>query len=356
MELSFAQPRRRWGPRFSPLQVAAGSWVVVAGVSLTVGASGISLNDVWQGLLQGFGQNPSAEMVSAKAAIFWQIRLPRLLLATCVGAGLGMAGAAIQGLLRNPLAEPGLLGVSSGAALFTILALVLGVEVGSWLGAFVLPLSAFIGSMVFTLLVFSLARWLGNVSSVFLILAGIGITALIESLIGFLVALYTDDAALRSFTFWRMGGLAGATWLSLTVALPLMLLPLAGLFRLARPLNTLSLGESEAQLMGVPVNGIRSRVIVFTALTIGAAVSLSGQIAFVGLAVPHVVRLWVGANQVRVLPLSAAVGAALLVTADTLARVVIAPAELPVGLFTAVVGAPTLLWILTRDFRQLRDA
>lgn len=342
--------------RLSRIALAAGLWAVFAVASLLVGASSLSLQELAYSVLHGFGVDVSDMLSSSKAVIFWQIRVPRLLLATAVGAALGTAGAAIQGLLRNPLAEPGLLGVSSGAALFTILALIIGIPAGTLVGAFMLPAFAFAGSLLFTVLVFALARWIGSASGVFLILAGIGITALVEALIGFLIAMYTDDAMLRSFTFWRMGGLAGASWTGLFVGIPLMLLPLAGLFKLAPRLDALALGEGEAHFLGVDVSRTKSMTIVCIALTVGAAVSLSGQIAFVGLAVPQVVRMWAGANQTRVLPLSAWIGAALLLAADTLSRVVVAPAELPVGLFTALLGAPTLLWILTQDFRRLRHA
>ncbi|MDX2061549.1 MAG: iron ABC transporter permease [Bacteroidia bacterium] len=324
-------------------------------VNLLTGASRLSLAEVYYSLLAGFGVDVAEVLPASKAVIFWHIRVPRILLAGAVGASLGMAGAALQSLLRNPLAEPGLIGVSSGAALFTVVVLVFGVGVGTTLGAFLLPLAAFVGSLIFTLIVFSLARWLGQSSGVFLILAGIGITALAEALIGVAI-FFSDDASLRSFTFWRMGGLAGATWLNLAVAVPLMVLPSLGLVRLAPKLDALALGEHEAHLLGLNVGRAKSAVILCTALAVGAAVSVSGLIVFVGLAVPHIVRLLVGAGQRRVLPVAAGVGAVLLLVADAFARTLVAPAELPVGMLTALLGAPMLLWILTHDFRRTRHA
>lgn len=324
-------------------------------LSLLVGAGRLTLLEVWYSLLSGLGMDVTDIIPHTKEIIFWHIRVPRLLLSISVGASLGMAGAAMQSLLRNPLAEPGLIGVSSGAALFTVVVLVFGVTTGTVLGAFVLPVAAFAGSLAFTLLVFGLARWLGQTNGVFLILAGIGITALAEALIG-VVIFFSDDASLRSFTFWRMGGLAGAGWLNLAISLPLMLLPALGLIRLAPRLDALSLGEQEAQYLGIDVRKTKGWVVLLTALSVGAAVSVSGLIAFVGLAVPHIVRLLVGANQRRVLPVAAGVGAALMLVADALARTVVAPAELPVGMLTALLGAPMLLWIVTHDFRRTRHA
>lgn len=288
---------------------------------------------------------------SAQAAVFTGIRLPRVLLGACVGATLGLTGALTQGLFRNPLAEPGLVGIGSGAALAaaTTIAFAGPTLAASppWVQAIALPLAAFLGAIGCAALVHRAAVRAGRTSVTTMLLVGIALNALCFAAIGLIQAV-ADDAALRGLTFWLLGSLSGATWTRLAWAAPLMLVTLAAAPRLARGLDAWLLGEAEAGYLGVDGEALKRRVIDLTALGVGAAVALCGLIGFIGLVVPHLVRLWLSPLHRAVLPAAALLGAALLVGADALARVVIAPAELPVGVVTTLLGVPIFALLLWR--------
>jgi iron complex transport system permease protein len=292
----------------------------------------------------------------AEAAVLWSVRLPRLLLGVGVGAGLGVSGAAMQGIFRNPLVDPGLLGVSSGAALGAVSTIVLGGHLAAWvprpLLAHLVPLGAFGGALGACALVRQLTRIEGRTPPGLLLLAGIAVNALAGALTG-LLSFTASDAQLRSITFWSLGSLGGASWSSLPVVLLAVGLPSLALWRLARPLDALLLGEAEAGHLGVEVERVRSRVITLVALVVGAAVSMSGVIGFVGLIVPHLLRLVMGAGHRRLVPAAALLGASLLLLADLLARTLAAPAELPLGVLTAILGAPLFLGLLARERGRL---
>lgn len=271
-------------------------------------------------------------------SIVLEVRLPRLLFAALAGAVLALAGAVMQALFRNPLAEPGLVGISSGASLGAVCAIVLGG------GSFaLLASSAFVGSLLATAAAYHLGRRHPGMAG--LLLAGIAINAVCGSLIGLFTYL-ADDNQLRSLTFWNMGSLAGASWPRLLVLLPLLLLLSALVLRYWRALNALLLGEREALHLGFPFKSIRRQLILLTALLIGPLVAATGGIGFVGLVVPHVVRMLLGADHRRLLPAAMLGGAIALVLADWLARTVVQPAELPIGIVTSLVGGPFFLWLL----------
>jgi len=305
--------------------------------ALLVGSSAISWQQAWQSLAGDGGHT---------ATILWQIRLPRVVLAAAVGAVLALCGAVMQGLFRNPLADPSLIGVSSGASVGASVAIVL---VAAWLPGLVgLPVtaaSAFLGGLLATLLVYRLATSALGTSVATMLLAGIAITALAGAA-GSLLSYFADNTTLRRISLWQMGSLSGAgsdrALLMAGVAVALA----AWLPRYARPLNAMLLGESEARHLGVPVQVIKRQLIVLTALGVGCAVASAGIVAFVGLVVPHVVRLLAGPDHRYLLPASALAGALLVVAADTLARVVIAPVELPTGVITALLGAPFFVALL----------
>ncbi|WP_024511621.1 iron ABC transporter permease [Bradyrhizobium sp. ARR65] len=279
------------------------------------------------------------------------IRLPRVLLGLEIGAALAVSGALMQGLFRNPLADPGLIGVSSGAAFAAAVTLVLGDRfLGDTVGKLpfaILPASAFCGGVAATLVIYTIATRQGRTSMATMLLAGLALGALAGAATG-LLSYVSDDKQLRDLTFWSLGNLNGGTWSKLG-AVSFITLPLlcAAPF-LGRGLNALSFGEAEAFHLGFRVEWIKAATIFLVALAVGASVASAGLIGFIGIVAPHIVRLAVGADHRVLLPLSALFGAALLVGADTLARTLLAPAELPVGILTALLGAPFFLWLLLR--------
>lgn len=287
--------------------------------------------------------------------LIWHIRLPRILLAAVTGAGLAIAGAAIQGLFRNPLADQTLIGVTSGAMLFAVLAIFFAGSVLFAISEFVaqasVAVSAFLGGTLTTYLVYFLARRRGKAQVMTMLLAGIAISAFAAAVSGVMIYL-SDDQQLRDITFWSMGSFSGATGIQLAIAGPVILLGIALLVRYARPLNAILLGEAEAAYLGVKVERVKARVILLTSLLVGVCIAVSGIIGFVGLVIPHLLRLLRGSDYRFLLRTTALVGAIFLVWADTLARTIIAPAELPIGILTAILGAPFFLWLLLRRQRE----
>ena len=283
---------------------------------------------------------------SQAAVIIGQIRLPRVLLAAVMGATLGMSGAAMQGLFRNPLADPSLIGVTAGAALGAALVIVAG---GDWLrgytGLSLVSVGAFAGGVVAVLFVYRLATSANGTSVATMLLAGIAITALAGA-VGSLLEFFADNVMLRRISLWKMGGLEGASYSRLAVAALVSGAMLLALPRHAGALNALLLGESEARHLGIPVERVKIALITWVAVGVGTSVAMVGTIAFVGLVVPHMVRMLCGPDHRTLLSAAALAGALLLVVADTLARVVVAPTELPVGIITAMVGVPVFISLL----------
>lgn len=271
------------------------------------------------------------------------IRLPRVLFAVVTGAGLAISGAAMQALFRNPLAEPGLIGISAGGALGAVAAIVL-TSGGFWITA---P-SAFAGSLLATLCAYAVGRHVPGVAG--LLLAGVAITAMSFSLIG-LFTFVATDAQLRDLTFWNMGSLGGANWKILAFLGPWVLLMSAWLISQWRVMNALLLGDREAQHLGYSLARVRARLVLASALIVGPLVAATGTIVFVGLVVPHLVRMTLGANHRWLLPATVIAGGLALVLADWAARTVVVPAELPIGLVTGLVGGPFFLWLLARGRR-----
>ena len=288
---------------------------------------------------------PDAEL----SAWVLSLRLPRVLLNDCVETGLGIAGAVLQGLFRNPLVDPGLLGVSSGAALTASALMVLGGSAGNLPP--VLTAAALAGGLVAAWSVQRLARVGGRTLILSLLLAGVAINATAGAVIGLLSYIATD-AQLRNLTFWSLGSLGGATWERVLWMAAVAALAVGALLRLARPLNVLLLGESEAQNLGVAVESVKRRALLLAVLLVASSVALCGVIGFVGLVVPHGVRLLVGPDHRLVLPGSALLGAMLLLWADLASRTVVAPAELPLGIVTASIGGPFFLMLLLRERRK----
>ncbi|AKO95431.1 ABC-type Fe3+-siderophore transport system, permease component [Marinovum algicola DG 898] len=320
--------------------------VLVSLASLTVGATGLSLADVLAKGLRG------EALSRTESVVLWDIRLPRLAMGLLVGAALATSGAVMQGLFRNPLADPGIVGVTAGGMLGAILAIVLGgllpAALRALTGAYLVPCAAFVASWATTILLYRVSTRAGRTSVATMLLAGIALTALAGALAGVLIY-KADDQQLRDLTFWNMGSLAGANWAKLTAAAPIILTAIAGAFCLGRGLNGLALGEATAHHIGIPVQRMKNAAILCVAAASGAAVAVSGGIGFVGIVVPHLLRLATGPDHRALLLNSALLGAALLVGADMIARAIITPAELPIGIVTAVLGAPVFLWILLRQ-------
>ncbi len=291
----------------------------------------------------------SGDLSSSQKAVFSFIRLPRILLAIIVGASLAVSGAAMQGLFRNPLADPGLIGISSGASLGVAVVIVLGGPITGVFGFYSLSVAAFVGGLITCLLIFRFARLNGTFSVIYMLLAGIAINALAGSGTGFLTYL-SNDEQLRSLTFWTMGSLGGALWPAVIVAATVVIPSTILLIKNARKLNVLLLGEQEAQYLGIDSENLKRIIIICTALSVGAAVAVSGIIGFVGLVVPHLIRLTVGPDHHLLIPASALLGAILLLAADTFARTIISPAEMPVGILTSLIGGPFFLWLLMKQY------
>lgn len=285
-------------------------------------------------------------------AVMWDIRLPRVVLGACVGAGLAVSGAVLQAFFRNPLADPGLIGISSGAALGAVAFISLGGASWVALGTFGLPLSAFISGMAATTLIYLVARSQGRVMAVTFLLCGIAVNAMLGAVMSYLIFL-SDDRALRSITFWLMGSLGFASWKEVLAVLPLILASLAAFPWLGKPLNLYLLGEVEAEQLGVHVARIKTMIIILSAACVGAGVAVAGMIGFIGLVVPHITRMLLGADHRWVLPGSAILGAGILIFADVLARTLLAPVELPLGIITAVIGAPFFIWLIFKQQRKI---
>lgn len=313
--------------------------------SVQSGAVAVSLDDWLAPLQMGSGSEP----LSGGAYVLWHIRLPRALFAVMVGGALALAGGLTQGLFRNPLADPGLLGVSNGAACFGALAIVsaaslhLAPEWRIWL----LPAAAFAGAIVVCILLDRIARCATPGSIVGLLLTGVALNAIALAVMGLCIYVASEDQ-LRTLTFWTLGSLSAGSWRQVAALLLVLAGALWATRYLMRALNALALGEAAATHVGIDVGRLRSQVIVLVAVLTGFAVAWCGGIGFIGLIAPHLVRLWLGADQRRVLPLAMLAGGLLLLVADTLARTVAIPAEVPVGIFTALLGGPFFLMLLRR--------
>ncbi|OBS53233.1 iron ABC transporter [Methylosinus sp. 3S-1] len=290
------------------------------------------------------------------ALVLLDLRLPRVLLGLEVGAALAASGALMQGLFRNPLADPGLIGVSSGAALAAAATIVLGDRLLAGAGEAVpfalLPIGAFCGGLITTLLIYAIATRAGRTSMATMLLAGVALSAFAGAATS-LLAFLSDDRQLRDLTFWSLGSLNGASWNKTAIVAAIVTPLLLAAPLLGRALNALALGEAEAFHLGIRVQRIKAATILLVALAVGASVAAAGVVGFVGVVAPHIVRLATGPDHRRLLPLAMMLGGALLVAADAFARVLAAPAELPLGVLTATIGSPFFLWLLLRRNRSV---
>ncbi len=319
-------------------------------LSIAVGSVFITPGNFFKVVWSGITNQPlENEQLQTFAVIIGQLRLPRTLLMLLVGAALGGSGASFQGLFRNPLADPYLIGVASGAGLGAVAAMALGLT-ASLLGMFAIPIASFVGAVLTIFVVYQLARIGRTVPVTNLILSGVAASAFATALTSFLMLNAGGD--LRRALVWLLGGSTLSGWQPVLASLPYIMVGLGVQLTLAHPLNVLQFGDEQAQQLGVRVDRVRLLVIAAATLSTAAAISFAGIIGFVGLIVPHLVRLLAGSDHRRLLPLSMLGGATLLLVSDVIARVVMAPQELPVGIITALAGAPFFFWVLRTAKQQ----
>lgn len=342
-----AQPARRLSPR--SLLILLVVLIPVAMLwSLTTG----SVDITWLSLERALAEKlAGAELSGYEGLVIFEIRLPRILLAMAVGMVLASSGAVMQGLFRNPLADPSLIGVSSGASVGASVVIVLAASVVQYTspaGLTLIAVGAFVGGFIATLVVYRLATTSTGTHVATMLLAGIAISALAGAL-NSLLSYFADNDMLRQISLWQMGNLSAANWYKVTLIGGVALL--LGVFfpRDSRALNAMLLGESEARYLGVDVERVKTRLILLTALGVGTAVAVAGLVAFVGLVIPHLVRLLIGPDHRALIPCAALAGALLMLIADNLARTLVAPAELPTGVLTALLGAPFFVTLLVRQ-------
>lgn len=325
-------------------------------MSAAVGAMYIPIGDILTLFGAKLGLVSDEDVPQHFATVLNLVRLPRVVLGLLVGAGLGISGAAVQGIFRNPLAEPGLIGISAGASLMAVLVIVLEATLLSTLsgliGYYLISLGAFIGAVASAMLVYRLSRSEGRSNVTTMLLAGIAINAMAGAFTGLITA-NSEDHQLRTITFWMLGSLAGATWQTVLAVLPFILVPLVLLPTEGQGLNAFALGEKQADQLGMQTSRIKIKVIVLSTMAVGAAVSVSGVIGFVGLLIPHLVRLAGGVDNRFVLPASALAGALVLCISDLIARIISAPVEQPIGVITALIGSPVFLYMLIKDKKKL---
>lgn len=326
---------------------------LLATVSLFVGVYEFE-TDVFSILTSFF--DSSVTVSEADRYILSDLRLPRIVMGILIGSMLAVSGTCMQGMFKNPLATPDLIGITSGATLFAAVSIVLGGVLKAFipesLHFYLLSLMAFVGSLLTMLLVYKIATVNGKTNVVMMLLSGVAVTAIGFAFTGFLIYLSKEEE-LRDLTFWNLGSLAGATWMKNALLLAVLLLSYFFLLGKGKSLNALMLGENDAKHLGVPVEKIKKQIVVFTALMVGTTVAFAGTIGFVGLVIPYILRLLFKSNYQLILPLSAVFGSILLVVADTISRTIVAPSEIPIGILTAMLGAPVFILILIKNKKSL---
>lgn len=322
--------------------------------SLSIGAVPISVGEIFQIIFSKIVGDTFVDN-DVQHLVLLNIRLPRIVFTVMVGAALGISGASLQGLFRNPLVEPGIIGVSSGAALGAVTVILgsklLNPAIAEFFGVWLLPVFSFAGAILATLITLRLGSFEGKTVITILILTGVAITALAGAAIG-LAIFYADEQQLRTYSFWTLGDLSVATWQKNLMLAPFAIFTVLGLGFMGKPLNALALGEAEAFHSGVNVERLKVMIIILCSLAVGTSVAFAGMIGFVGLVVPHIVRIAFSADHTLVLPLSAIGGSWLLLIADMIGRTVVAPAELPIGIITAAIGTPFFLYLLMSNKKK----
>lgn len=322
--------------------------ILVMLLCLTIGAVDISVGETFGivvskilklGSYFNFPQYPASHEV-----IIWQVRLPRIILASAVGAALAAVGGVFQGLFKNPMADPYVLGISAGASLGAASAIAFQLQ--SVIGFFAVPAAAFAGALASTFTVYCLGKVRTGVSVYTLLLAGVALSAFFSAITSFIIVLHSRET--HQIVFWMMGGFSGTTWLHVKTAVPVICGGILLLYCFARELNAMLFGDNTARHLGIDLNRVKKAILILAAMTTAAAVAVSGTIGFVGLIIPHMVRLMVGPDHRILLPAAAVFGAAFMVLTDTVARTILAPAEIPVGVLTAFFGGPFFIYLLRK--------
>ena len=281
--------------------------------------------------------------------IFYEIRIPRVILASLVGASLAISGACLQGLFRNPLVDPGFIGISSGAAIGAMISIMFGSSIYYFMPQvlipFALPILAMTGSFLATTMVYKMSKVSGKTNIMAMLLSGIAINAFAGAIIGLFVSL-SSDAELRSFTFWTLGGLDMADWDIVAITFLFIIIPFIIIYKSQYQMDIFMLGDAESEHLGINVEKLKKKIILISSITVGVSVAFCGMIGFVGLVTPHLVRLFIGPNHKYLIPGSAILGALILTISDLICKTIIAPAQLPIGVVTSTIGAPFFIWLI----------
>jgi iron complex transport system permease protein len=324
--------------------------VALAVVSLYMGVYVFekhSFNEIFWGIVNNNGSIDAAERF-----VLMDLRLPRIVMGILIGSALSVSGTCLQGMFRNPLATPDLLGITAGASLLAAVTIVLGVYIKPYIPEFLhyslLSIMAFVGALATMILVYRISTVNGRTNVVMMLLSGVAITAMGFAIMGLLIY-FSKEEQLRDLTFWNMGSLAGASWTKNGILLVVITVAYFFLLNKGKALNAMMLGERDAQHLGIPIERIKKQIVILTALMIGTCVAFAGTIGFVGLIVPYILRLIFKSNYHIILPLAAVFGSILLLTADTISRTIAPPSEIPIGVLTAFMGAPIFITILLRN-------
>ena len=328
-------------------------------VSITFGPVDITLSQMKDILLHKIGFYSNDTFSKIHETVLLNIRLPRVIMAILVGLGLGTAGAILQGLFRNPLVDPGFIGVSSGGAIGAMVAIMFSQYIYYYipqiLMQFILPILAMAGSFITTMLVYKMSKVYNKTNIMAMLLSGIAINALSGSIIGLFISI-SSDAELRSFTFWTLGGLDMSDWNIVGITSLFIILPFLIIYKLQYQMDIFMLGDAEAEHLGLNVESLKKKVILISSIIVGVSVSFCGMIGFIGLVTPHLVRLILGPNHKYLIPGSAILGAILLTTSDLIAKTIISPAQLPIGVVTSAIGAPFFVWLILNQKRRFNYA
>lgn len=310
-----------------------------------------SVIELFTGIITSDGSIPDSDRY-----VLMGLRLPRIVMAILIGSALAVSGTCLQGMFKNPLASPDLIGITSGASLFAALTIVLGSSIKPYIPEYLhfslLSVMAFIGALLTMVLVYSMSTSNGKTNVIVMLLSGVAITSLGFAVTGFLIYISKEEQ-LRDLTFWNLGSLGGATWVKNAILAVVIGISYLFLINKGKALNAMMLGENDARHLGIPVEKIKKQIVVLTALMVGTSVAFAGTIGFVGLIVPYILRLIFKSNYHIILPMSAIVGSILLLTADTISRTLVPPSEIPIGILTAFMGAPIFIAILIRSRKSM---
>lgn len=329
--------------------------IIIAIAAISIGALGIGPAQILQIILHQIGLSSDVHFTEVQEKVFWVIRLPRVVMAIVIGATLAVSGVGMQGIFRNPLAEPGIVGIGSGASLAAVLFIVTGTfffgDIQGIAGQYALNIVTFIGALIAMILVYRISKQSGKTNITIMLLAGIAVNVLAGALTGF-ITIAANEQQLRTITFWTLGSLGGANWTNVMCVLPFCLATIIGIPFLGKQLNALSLGEQDATYFGINTERLKNLVMYLCAFGVGASVAVAGIIIFVGLVVPHVIRMIIGPEHKKLGIASALGGAILLTSADLLSRTVAAPVEIPIGIITSIAGGPFFLYLLLREKKK----